>query len=87
MSEQKVEVFVAEHCIPCREIAKLLKEGKFLINDEEGEIDLIDIESEEGFKRVTPAVIGVPIAFRSGKECKIKVDDEEQIVVMECPDE
>lgn len=82
-----MEVFVAKHCKPCDEIVKLLKEGKFLINDEEGEIDLIDIESEDGFKRVIPALTCVPMAFRSGKECKLKVDDNEKIVIVECPSE
>lgn len=80
-----VKVFIAEHCEPCKEIKELLTEGKFSINGEEGKVDLIDIETEEGFPHVAElGLSNVPAAYRGKKKCDIKIDDETQTVLIEC---
>ena len=84
----KVKVFVAGHCEPCQEVKDLIAKGQFIIDGEEGEIDLIDIESEEGFPQIKENnITGVPQAFREGKQCRIHIDEEDGTLLIDCNDE
>ncbi len=84
----KVKVYVATHCLPCQEVRDLLAKGHFLINGGEGQIDLIDIETEEGFAQIKDVdITGVPSAFKDGKQCRIKIDDEKTTLLLECDDD
>lgn len=88
MTQEKVSVFVATHCQPCQEIKRLLEEGHFLINGTEGQIDLVDIESEEGFPKIAEIGLeGVPAAYQGSKKCRILVDEETETVMLECTEE
>lgn len=89
MSEKRVKVFVAGHCEPCQEVKELLKEGAFVVDGEEGaSVELIDIETDEGYtEMLAHEVPAVPTAFAGGKQCKIGIDREEGVVVLECPNE
>jgi glutaredoxin len=83
-----VTIYTAGHCTPCDEVKDLLTKGQFLIDGEEGEIDVIDIETDEGFdKAQAMELTAVPQAFRDGKECRIKIDDESHTILIECEDE
>lgn len=81
----KTKVYVAAHCQPCQAIKELLEKRRFLVNGDEGEVDLIDIETEEGFKQIFPGLEGVPSAYRDGKKCNIQIDGE--TLLLDCPDE
>lgn len=74
-------------CQPCEEITKLIEEGKFHSPDTD-EVDLIDIGTDEGFKKFYDEILskqdgGVPTAYLNGKKCVIVV--EEGVVRFECP--
>jgi len=71
-----IKVFSSEHCTPCEEVAELIRQGKF---DGE-EVDLVDIESQEGFKEFQDTVLSegdafVPIAYKGATRCDIKIED------------
>lgn len=81
----KVQVYIANHCQPCQEVKELLEKGHFLINGAEGQAELVDIESEEGFKRIAELGLeGVPAVYQGGKKCKIQVDSETDTLLLEC---
>lgn len=83
-----VTVYTASHCTPCEEIKELLEKGQFLVDGEEESIDLVDIETDEGFDQAQKMELtAVPQAFRNGKQCRIKIDDESHIILIECEDE
>lgn len=76
-------------CEPCEEITKLIEEGKFQSPDGDGEVDLIDITTDEGFKKFSDEILskqdgGVPSAYLDGKKCQIVVEDG--VVHFECPE-
>lgn len=73
-------------CEPCKEINQLVESGKFVSPD--GEVDLVDISTDEGFKRFNEQVLSkqdgaVPSAYKDGKKCQILLEDGK--VFFECP--
>lgn len=83
--KRRITVYTAGHCTPCEEIKDMLNKGQFLVDGEEGEVDLIDIETDEGFEQAQKQELSaVPEAFYEGKKCKIKVDEESHTVLLEC---
>ena len=64
-------------------IKELLEKRHFLVNGKEAEVELVDIETEEGFKLIFPELEGVPSAYQEGKRCKIRI--EEDTLFLECP--
>jgi len=86
--KRRVTVYTAGHCTPCDEIKDSLQKGQFLVDGEEGEVDLIDIETEEGYELAQKQELtAVPQAFYQGKTCKIKFDEENHEVLIECEHE
>ena len=80
-----IKIFTAGHCEPCHEVTKLLKEGKFEVDIDDVDIDLIDIETDEGFPQIAENDLnGVPAARFQGKECKIRIDHDIGILVISC---
>lgn len=84
-------IYTAEHCVPCKEVERLVKEGKFV---GEKEVEVIDVETDEGFKKFKKEVmdpsdveteLSVPSAYKSGKRCLIHIDTETDNVFFECP--
>ena len=83
--KKRVTFFTAGHCTPCEEIKDMLGKGQFLVDGEEGELDVIDIETEEGFEEAqNHDLSAVPSAFHEGKQCKVKIDEESRTVLIEC---
>ncbi|MDD5510673.1 MAG: hypothetical protein PHI12_07685 [Dehalococcoidales bacterium] len=83
--KEMIKVYTAGHCTPCEEIKKALQEGNFTVDGKEETIDVIDIETDEGFVEAQKRELtAVPQAFRGAKECKIKIDDETKTVLIEC---
>lgn len=73
-------------CQPCEEITKLVEEGKFR-STETDEVDVVDIGTDEGFKRFSDHILSkqpgaVPSAYLDGVKCQIMVVDGE--VQFEC---
>ncbi len=85
----RVKVYTAGHCAPCQEIKEMMERGQFSIDGEEGEVDLVDIESEEGFEEASKRedLTSVPTAFKDLKKCEIEIDRENRIVHLRCQDE
>jgi hypothetical protein len=86
LSDKHIIFYTAKNgsCKPCEEITKLIEDGKFY-----GEVDLIDITTDEGFQRFSDDILskqdgGVPSAYLEGKKCQIVVEDG--VVHFECPD-
>ena len=82
--EKKVIVYVARDCGPCEQVTRLIQEGKAA-----EEVDLVDIESDEGFARFSSEVLsqgeaGVPCAYSGPKQCEILYDDEKDVVFFDC---
>lgn len=82
--EKKVVVYVARDCGPCETVTRLIKEGKAA-----EEVDLVDIESDEGFARFSSEVLsqgeaGVPCAYSGPKQCEILYDDEKDVLYFDC---
>lgn len=80
-----IRVYTARHCTPCHEVEELIKQGRF-----EGKIELIDIETDEGFEKFRKEVLdfsdgAVPSAYKDGKKCIIHIDDESNSLLLECP--
>ena len=88
MEKKKVVYYTSsEGCTPCAEISKLVEEGKFSCPDSE-EVDVVDINTDEGFDRFAKDVLSksdgaVPTAYIDGKKCQI--DATEDWVFINCP--
>lgn len=86
--DKVIKVYHSPHCQPCLEITELLNKGRFESNIEgDVPIDLVDVTSEEGFKELHAAgvdVSSIPTARYQGQTCKLGVDEDQQVVVIEC---
>ncbi len=84
--KKAIKVYHSPHCESCHQVADLLTKGKFESNIKgDVPVDLIDVTSEEGFKEIgKEGVDSVPTARYDGKVCKLGVDEELGVVVIEC---
>ncbi|MDD5510832.1 MAG: hypothetical protein PHI12_08480 [Dehalococcoidales bacterium] len=78
-----IKVYVSEHCGPCKEIRERVAK---LGND----VQIVDIETDEGFADFTAAVLAkgdgaVPSAYKEGQKCKIMVEEGTQDIQIVCP--
>lgn len=81
---KRIKLFVASHCDPCKIIVDKIQEGKFSIDGDEGEVELIDVEEEEHFSDIEKHNLSkLPMAMtEEGKFCKII--EEEDGIYLEC---
>lgn len=82
-----IRVYTSRHCEPCQEIHEKIKEGK--VEAGEDEIELIDIETDEGFAKFTEEVLNkedgaVPSAYKEGQRCIVGFTQEGNVII-ECP--
>lgn len=86
-----ITIYTAEHCIPCKEVERLVKEGRFAGGKK---VEIIDIETDEGFEKFKREVmdpsdvetqLAVPSAYKDGKRCLIHIDTEANSIFFECP--
>jgi thiol-disulfide isomerase/thioredoxin len=69
-----VTVYTAGHCTPCEEIKDLLGKGQFLVDGKEESIDVIDIETDEGFEQAQKMELtAVPQASVKAKRARSKL--------------
>lgn len=79
---EKVKLFIAGHCGPCQEVKRLIGEGKFNLD----EVDLIDLETEEGYSYLDRLKLSkVPSAYLGEQRCKVGFDEENDALIIECP--
>ena len=77
MSDEKVVVYVSGSCGPCQEVKRYIEEGRFNL----AEVEIIDLETEEGFPFIAKlGLTKVPAAFKGDKVCKILADEESLII-------
>jgi len=79
-----IKIFTSKNCPPCEELEEKLEESGL-----KDEVELIDIETDEGFLKFKEEVIdhrdgAVPSAFKDGKQCKIGYDEDDKLV-LDCP--
>lgn len=79
-----IKIFTSKNCPPCEELEEKLKEANL-----QDEVELVDIETDEGFLKFKEEVIdhrdgGVPSAYKDGKQCKIGYDEDDKLV-LDCP--
>lgn len=78
---KKVKVFVSSSCPPCAEIKEKIEQGKFNVED----VDLIDVETEDGFKYIKKLnLTSLPSAYLGTKQCRLGFSENDEIVVIEC---
>jgi len=82
-----ITVYTSEHCPPCKRVTDLIKKGR--LQDSE-QIDLVDIETDEGFLKFKKEVLNhgdsaVPSAYRNKQQCVIRVDEENDLLIFDCP--
>ena len=81
MPKTKVKVFVSSSCGPCQEVKEAIASGKFNLED----VDLIDLETDEGFPYIEKMKLNrVPVAYKGKRQCKILHDDEGGLFI-DCP--
>lgn len=79
----QVKIIVAGSCGPCLEVKQLIEEGRF--NQDVGEVDLIDLETEEGFPWMEKLGLQkVPTAYKGKRECDLRIDDKERLLIINC---
>ena len=81
-----IRIYTAKHCMPCKEV-----EEKIKAPDTGEELEVIDVETEEGFEKFRKEVLdyadgAVPSAYKDGVRCKIGFDEEGGIL-LDCPTE
>lgn len=79
-------VYTSKTCQPCHNIEELVKEGRFA---GETEVELIDIETDEGFAKFKEEVLdfgegAVPSAYKEGKKCVISITEDDSLL-FNCP--
>ena len=79
-----IRIYTSEHCVPCKEVEDKIKQA-----DTSEKIEVIDIETDEGFEKFKQEVLdhqdgAVPSAYRDGKQCKIGFDEERNLLLY-CP--
>lgn len=80
---EPIKVFISGHCRPCERARKLVEAGRF---DAE-EVELIDVETEEGFPYIKKLGINkTPSAYRGDQRCRLSYDKNEPMLIIECPE-
>ena len=79
-----IRIYTSKHCIPCKEVEDKIKQA-----DTGEKIEVIDIETDEGFEKFKQEVLNqqdgaVPSAYRDGKQCKIGFDSDGSLL-LDCP--
>jgi len=79
-----ITIFTSKNCPPCQGLEEKLKEVNL-----QDEVELVDIETDDGFLKFKEEVIdhgdgAVPSAYKDGKQCKIGYDEDDRLV-LDCP--
>ena len=79
---EKTRIFVSKHCNSCRLIKEMVKNKKV----SEKDVEVIDVETDEGFPYIqTMQLSGVPSAYKGIRKCELKIDEETDTLIIICP--
>jgi glutaredoxin len=79
---ERIKVFVSNHCGPCQKVKELIEQGAF--NAEE--VELIDLETDEGFPYIKKLGLSkTPSAYIGTKQCRLSFDKNEPFLIIDCP--
>ena len=91
--KKKITFYSHSDCKPCEDIKKLVEKGEVDAGDAE-ELEIVDIDTDEGFDRFEKEVLSklpedgeapLPGAYLAGVACDIKMVDDNKFVIFECP--
>lgn len=91
--KKKITLYSHSGCKPCQDIKKLVEKGDMDAGDAE-ELEIVDIDTDEGFDRFEKEVLAklpedgsakLPGAYLAGEPCEIKIVDDDKYVIFECP--
>lgn len=83
MAEELVKLYVSGSCGPCQQVKKLISEGKF----NRDRVDIIDVESDEGFPLIEKlGLTKVPMAMKGTEVCNLSLDEDGTLIIT-CPGE
>ncbi len=90
---RKIILYSHADCPPCKDIKKLVEKGDMDAGDVD-ELEIVDIDTDEGFDRFEKEVLSklpadgeaqLPGAYVDGIPCGITMADDNLFVVFECP--
>ena len=80
-AKPKVKVFIAAGCGPCKELKEAIEAGRFNVED----VDLIDVETKEGFPYIKKfGLTKAPSAYLGKKECDLFINREDNSIFIDC---
>ena len=83
MGKKKLRVFITTSCGPCKEIKEAIEAGRFNAED----VDLIDVETKEGFPFIKKfGLTKAPAVFLGKKECEMFINRKDNSLFFQCPD-
>lgn len=86
MGTNAIKVFISPSCEPCHDIQEMIRTGQFSTNVDTTDLELVDVESEEGFPQIeSEAVKFVPTARYRGKACELQILEDDTLFIA-CPD-
>lgn len=85
-TERKVvKVFQSTYCESCHEIVDMINNGKYVLDVEGAEVEVVDVTSEEGFPELAKEdVDAIPSAKFEGKTCRLSINREDGVVLIDC---
>ncbi len=81
-----VKIFVSSSCSHCQELKKLIESGQFTIDGQADKVEVVDVDTEEGYLAVALYnLTAVPSAYSDkGNQCRILVNNENNALDIEC---
>lgn len=87
MEPKVVKVFHSTYCESCHEIVEMIEGGKYVLDIEGAEVEVVNVTSEEGFPELAKEdVDAIPSAKFEGKTCRLSINREEGVVLIDCKD-
>jgi hypothetical protein len=84
----EIKLFTSEHCKPCHELLSLVNKGRFVSDLGDAGVNVVDVETEEGFNQIQEYnLLAVPQAFHGKKTCRLQIDDENEVLIITCKDD
>ena len=85
---EKIIVYTSDHCAPCKKVRKMIEQGD-VVSDYP--IELVSIDTEEGFERFNSEVevkegFSVPSAYKGAQRCDVLTDSKNPgKIIISCP--
>ncbi len=81
-----VKLFISSSCGHCQDIKKVIESGKFTVDGQEGaKVDLINVDTEEGFLNIAIYDLTVvPSAYSDKTKCRLLINPGNQFLNIKC---